>query len=171
MIELLLQREGCEYFFACRERLDLPFILEWAEKCLSENLDPAVDAAMLELAPFMGREHNSANWSEVIDAMERLCRALGVILPDEEGARRLWILHELRYNSDARFCLVDGEPYLYINGLYCSLLFIYDSWSSVCLADEESILARLRSSLALRVIDGEFRVVDCAADREKRGLG
>lgn len=159
-LDRLLLREGAERFFSFRVTGDAVGCLRWAEECLSANIGGEADAALLELAPWMGGGTGAIAYSEFECAMSRLCRKLGVELPDEGTACDLAWLYDLRHKSDMDFHMniwqVLGDE------RFTELERIYREWEHVPGAHEPALaaeLARLRRCLSVQAVCGKIRLM------------
>ncbi len=159
-LDRLLQREGAERFFAFRDTGNSAWCLRWVESCLAANLGESVDAALLELAPWMGDGSATIVYSEFERAMSRLCCQLGVELPGEDTARDLSWVYDLRHKSDVDFHMNIWQ----VLGDYrfTDLARIYREWERAPLVHEPALaaeLARLRRCLAVQAVGGKIRLM------------
>lgn len=165
VIEKLLRREGVELFFAFLHHPDYSYCIHWAEACLADNLGEELDAALLELAPWMGSVERTS-YCEFEDAMRRLCMALGVELPDAELAGQLWLLYEIRHGEAESFPWVLGYPVFSCGGVYAELYSAYTLWEAAIRSPDKASepyrealmmeLTRLRRELSVQVRDGHL---------------
>ena len=168
-MEKLLCREGAELFFAFQYHPDYNYCIHWAEACLADNLGEEVDAALLELAPWMGASAEGFSYSEFEVAMRRLSMALGVELPDAELAGQLWLLHEIRHGEAEGFPWVLAYPVFSCGGVYAELYSAYTLWEAATYSPDKASepyhetllkeLDRLRRELAVQVRDGHLVLV------------
>lgn len=159
-LDRLLLREGAERFFAFRVTGDSVWCLRWAEECLAANLGGEVDAALLELAPWMGGGTGAIAYSEFECAMSRLCRKLGVELPDEGTACDLAWLYDLRHKSDMDFHVNIWQ--VFGDERFADLEHIYREWEHSPAAHDAALsaeLTRLRRCLSVQAVSGKIRLM------------